>query len=102
MTNTTHINSISGSQADRGGDTGVICFCQKHRNSFPTPPGLHNAGMHSLACHRVLDLLLLWLPASVEEGIFFSEDLWKKCHRLPSAMISAPAMSWVSSEGKSV
>lgn len=52
MTNTTHISSLAGSQADRQGDTGVICFCQKHRNSFPTPPGVDKAGRHSLACHQ--------------------------------------------------
>lgn len=71
MTNTTHISSLAGSQANRQGDTGVICFCQRHRNSLPTPPGVDKAGVHSLAgCALVVITCLC-------RGRAFSEDLWK-------------------------
>lgn len=83
MTNTTHISSPAGSQPDRQGDTGVICFCQKHRNSLSTPPGVDKAGMHSLASSG-RDVLLLWLPASAEEGLslrtYGKMLLSAKCH----------------------
>lgn len=52
MTNTTHISCVQGRRADRQGDTGVVCFCQKHRNSLQSPPGVDKAGVHSLACCR--------------------------------------------------
>lgn len=52
MANTTHISCGAGSRADRRGDTGVICFCQRHRNSSPTPPGADTTSGHSLAGHR--------------------------------------------------
>lgn len=48
MTNTTHV----GDQAEKRFDTWVIHFCQKHRNSHPTPPGVDKAGMHSLGCRQ--------------------------------------------------
>ena len=60
---------------DRPGDTGVICFCQKPRNSLPAPPVRPKAGVRSSASSG-RDVLSLWLPASAEEG-HFSEDLWK-------------------------
>lgn len=51
-------------------------------------------------CAAGWDVLLLWLPASVEEGL--SPRTMEKCCSLPNAMSSSSDGSWVSSEGKSV
>jgi len=100
MTNTTHISSLAGSQTNRQGDTGVICFCHRHRNSLPTPLGVDKAGLHSLAC-RLGGICSCcdYLPLQ-RKGFLLGP--MEKCCSLPSAMISTPAGSWVSLEGKSV
>lgn len=98
--NTTHISCVIASQASRQGDTGVICFCQKHRNSLKSPPVVDKACMHSLASSRggmcsCCDYLPLQRKGSLSGPM-------EKCCCLPSAMISALVCSWVSTEGKRV
>lgn len=91
MTNTAHIRSIACSQGDKHSDTGVICFCQKHRNSHPTPPGADKAGMHSLACRRGgMCSCCDYLPLQ-RKGFLWGP--METCSCLPSAMISAPVGS---------
>lgn len=78
---------------------GLFVFVKN--TSFATPPGPDRGGVHSLVCQHWFDVLILWLPDSAEE-VLFSVDPMEKCHCLPNAMISALAISWVSTEGRSV
>lgn len=91
MMNTTHIRSLAGSQTEKHSDIGVIGFCQKHRNSHPTPPGVDKAGVHLLACCRGgMCSCCDYLPLQ-RKGFLWGP--MEKCSCLPSAMISAPVGS---------
>lgn len=88
MMNSTHIRSLAGSQTEKHSDIGVIGFCQKHRNSHPTPPGVDKAAVHSLACCRSgMCSCCDYLPLQ-RKGFLWGP--MEKCSCLPSAMISAP------------
>lgn len=85
------ISYWAGGNVDRQGNTEVICLCQKHRNSLVAAPGLEVVTTCSLASVGGEDVLLLWLPASAEEGLFSEGLMCTRCRQ---------ESLWVSTQGR--